>query len=306
MSKFFKALEQAERERALREAARQTPAFAPEPQPEVSVTPHTATFVSAPDGLPAVEPGLSFDGVEEHLVSLLRPTSFQAEPYRALRQTVEQLNKSTGLAMIAVSSPDVEDGKTVTAINLAGALAQAVEARVLLVETDLRRPAVARQLGMGDARGRGLVDALLNPRLALEEVVQPRPPFNLAVLPAGNPPAAPYEVLKAPRLGELLGEARQQYDYVVLDTAPLVPVPDTRLIAKWVDGFLVVVAAHKTRRKLVEEALRLLDADKIVGLVFNEDDRPLPGRYHAYRPSSYDEPSTSRTPFWRRLRRSRS
>jgi Mrp family chromosome partitioning ATPase len=85
--------------------------------------------------------------------------------------------------------------------------------------------------------------------------------------------------VKSLRLGDLLEAARGRYDYVVLDTPPLVPVPDCRLIGKWIDGFLVVVAAHKTPRKLVEEGLNVLDSAKVLGLVFNEDNHPLSGYY---------------------------
>ena len=106
----------------------------------------------------------------------------------------------------------------------------------------------------------------------------PRPPFNLDVLPAGTLRPAPYEVLKSPRLGELLEEARRRYDYVVLDTAPLVAVPDSRLLGKWVDGFLVVVAAHRTPRKLVAETLDLMEPAKLIALLFNGDDE-LPAGY---------------------------
>lgn len=217
---------------------------------------------------------------EEHLVSLLTPTSYEAERYRELRHLVEQLHKTANLSVLAISSPVGGDGKTTTAINLAGALAQASEARILLVDADVRRPSVTAYLGQGDPAGRGLVDAILDPGLALEDVVRHRRAFNLSVLPAGHIPAAPYEVLKSPRVGELLEAARRQYDYIVLDTPPLVSVPDCRVIGKWVDGFLVVVAAHKTPRKLVEEALNLLDRAKIVGLVFNGDNRPLSGYYY--------------------------
>src|SRR5206468_2700492 len=82
---------------------------------------------------------------------------------------------------------------------------------------------------------------------------------------AGQPPAAPYEVLESPRFGELISEARQKYDYVLLDTPPIVSVPDCRVIGKWVDGFLIVVAAHQTRRKLLEEALNLMEPAKVIG-----------------------------------------
>ena len=77
-------------------------------------------------------------------------------------------------------------------------------------------------------------------------------------------------------------EARRHYDWLVIDTPPVVPLPDCRLIERWVDGFLVVVAAHKTPRKLLAETLNLLDPAKVVGLVFNADDRPVSGYYGYY------------------------
>ena len=210
-----------------------------------------------------------------HLVSLLAPTSFEAEQYRMLRHTVEQ----RGLRVLAVTSARSGDGKTTTAINLAGALAQAPETRILLLEADLRRPSVLQRLGGDGASSPGLVKAVLSPRVSLPEVIQARPLPNLAVLPAGQPPIAPYELLKSPRLGELLAEMRQHHDYVVVDTPPILACPDYRLIEKWIEGIIVVVAAHKTPRKMVEEALGLVDRRKLVGLVFNGDDSPE-ARYH--------------------------
>jgi Mrp family chromosome partitioning ATPase len=82
-------------------------------------------------------------------------------------------------------------------------------------------------------------------------------------------------VLKSPRLGELLAEARRRFSYIIVDTPPLVSVPDCRVIGKWVDGFLIVVTAHRTARKLLEESLNVMEPTKIVGLVFNGDDRHL-------------------------------
>ena len=280
MSKFFKALEQAEQERALRHGTR-APALVEvgravetEAVEQRGVRPPQEVFQEAPDG------------VEEHLVSLLAPTSSEAEQYRALRHLIEQLHRSADLSVVAVTSPGGEDGKTTTAINLAGALAQSPEGRVLLVDIDLRGSSLATKLGLDRQAARGLVDAILDPGLPLEAVVQHCPPFNLFVLPAGRLPGAPYEVLKSPRVGELLQEARKAYDFVVLDTPPLVSVPDCRVIAKWVDGFLMVVGAHKTPRRLLEEALNVMDPGKIVGFIFNGDDRPLPGYSYSARRSS--------------------
>jgi capsular exopolysaccharide synthesis family protein len=230
------------------------------------------------------------------LVSLLQPTSFLAEPYRALRHIVEQRQRTAGLSILAVSSAGGGEGKTTTSINLAGALAQAPGSRVLLVDADLRSSSIASHLALGDTHGHGLVDVILDPSLGLDDVVRPRPPFNLNVLAAGTPSAAPYEVLKSPRLEELLEEARRRYDYVIVDTAPLVPVPDSRLIGKLVDGFLLVVAAHKTRSEMLAEALNVMEPEKLVGLVFNGDDE-TPSSHHDYPP--YGVASNGRVSWWR-------
>jgi len=221
-------------------------------------------------------------GVEEHLVSLLAPDSPEAEQYRALRHMVEQLHRSSNLSIIAVSSADGGDGKTTTTLNLAGTLAQAQDSRVLLVDCDLRAANVAVNLGMDDSAP-GLVDAIMNPDLQLADIAQRLSHLNLSVIAAGRRPSAPYEVLKSPRVGDLFDEARKRYDYVIVDTPPLVSVPDSRVLSKWVDGFLIVVAAHQTPRRLLEEALNLLDASQIVGMVFNGDDRHVSMGSYSFR-----------------------
>jgi capsular exopolysaccharide synthesis family protein len=280
MSKFFEALERAENEQA-----RRTQASSPRPPADLFASPPLAapSCEVAPPAPPLPEPpvfeppptatGRGVDRsnrVAEQLVSLLSPASFEAERYRVLRHAVETLRKSANLQVLAVTSPGVGDGKTTTAINLAGALAQSKEARVLLVDVDLRRPKVAQQLGLGATR-RSLADALLEPGLTLRDTVEHLPRFNLSVLQAGSAVAF-YELLKSPRLETLLEEARQFYDYVVLDTPPFVPVPDGRLIAKCADGFLIVVSAHRTPRGMLAEAMDLMDSAKVVGFVFNGDD----------------------------------
>lgn len=264
MSRFYKALEQAEQEQALKRQAEPSLGAAP-PGP----VPRTG---DSPRSFP--------EAIDEHLVSLLAPNSPIAEQYRALRHVLEQLHKTNGLSVVAVSSPGLGEGKTTTAINLAGALAQGAEARVLLVDADLRHPAMPSYLGLSDPDAPGLVDATLHPHVTLQDVVRLLLPYNLSALPAGRAQSAFYEVLKSPRLEELFLEARRRYDYIVLDTPPLVPFPDCRLLAKCVDGFLVVVDAHRTSKKLLAEALDVLDPAKVVGLVFNGDDQSLATYYH--------------------------
>ena len=226
--------------------------------------------------------------VDEHLVSLITPDSFEADQYRVLRHTVEQRRRTAGLAVVAVSSAGPGDGKTTTAINLAGALAQDRAARVLLVDCDLRNSAMGRNLGL--AEGRGLVQAIIDPLLTLEDAIRHLPRFNLDVMAAGFETASPYELLKSPRLGELFESARRRYDYIVVDTPPIVPFPDCRVLGKIVDGFLMVVSAHRTPRRLVDEALAILPKELVVGLVFNGEKRPMSQSYHRY----YGEDAASR------------
>ena len=191
MNKFFKALEQAKQDRALQTGA--------QPGPARSAEGSHASFGATEDPRAPRLPAESYGAVDEHFVSLVTPAAFEAEQYRALRHTIEQLHQTANLQVVAVSSPAAGDGKTTTAINLAGALAQAPEARVLLVDADLRRPALRQLLThIEDTNGADLVGAILDPRLTLEHIVQPRPPFNLSVICAGQAQPTPYEVLKSP------------------------------------------------------------------------------------------------------------
>jgi capsular exopolysaccharide synthesis family protein len=280
MSKFFEALEQAERDQALRRDAGRPATIEPEPPSAArgeaarpTVPDPSLDVFAEPREEPASAPGESGEGVDGHLVSLLAPASFAAERFRGLRHLVEQWHRTSGQSVVAISSPTGRDGKTTTAVNLAGALGQAPDGRVLLVEADFRRPMVARYLSLDDGgEGRGLVDLAVSPDLSFEQAVRECPAFNLSVLPAGGRPIAPYEVLKAPGFERVLLEARQRYQFIIIDTPPLLSAPDCRVIAKCADAFLLVVAAHRTPRGLVEEALGLIDPEKLLGIVFNGDD----------------------------------
>ena len=217
---------------------------------------------------------------DSRLVSLTSPGSFAAEQYQGLRLTIERLTRNNGAQVIAITSPAAGEGKTLTAVNLAGALARESDGRVLLIDADLRRPAVASQLGLSHSPG--LTDMLSQDNLQLSDVAQVITPFQLWVVPSGSAGSAIHRLLRSPRFDPLLQRARREYDVVIIDTPPLLPVFDSAVLSRIVDQMLVVVAANQTPRKLLGEALNLVDPAKVMGIVFNRDNRPLFGYYDEY------------------------
>jgi capsular exopolysaccharide synthesis family protein len=215
--------------------------------------------------------------IDRHVVGLLAPRSFEAEQYRRLRQQVELARAQRQWRVFAITSPVVSDGKTLTTVNLAAVLAGGAN-RVLLIDADLRRPSVGRALGLESA-GNGLVGAIETPGADLAQFVREIDGTRLSVLACSVPSGDTYELLTSPRLAELLGRARAQYDYVLLDTPPLIPVPDSALLRPLVDGYVVVVSARSTPRRLLGEALNQLDESSVLGVVLNRDEQPLFGFY---------------------------
>ncbi|HKT31123.1 MAG TPA: CpsD/CapB family tyrosine-protein kinase [Gammaproteobacteria bacterium] len=244
-------------------AARHLPASEPSQQPET--------------------PPLDMRRIDRHLVSLVTRDSFEAEQYRRLRYVLENIRRDATGLVVAVCSPVTGDGKSVTAMNLAGALAQDEAVKALLIDCDLRRRSETlwRSLGMARWNGIGLTDAVINPALGLAQIAQPLPGLNLTVVPTGERDIPPYETLNSRKFAALIQEARRQYDFIILDAPPVIPVSDCAVLAKQVDGILLVVAAHQTPRALLEETLDLLDRRKLLGLLFNCSDQPS-RRYYGY------------------------
>ena len=222
----------------------------------------------------------------EELVSLNAPSSLEADQYRMLRHAVERLHQDAGYRVFGITSAAAGDGKSVTTLNLAGSLAQSRGSRVLIICADLHRETVPHYLGIHAAGRPGLADAIANDTCELSHVTRRLEAFNIAIVTGGNVQSRPYELLSSRRLQALLDEARRDYDYVLIDTPPVAPLADCRLLGRWVDGFILVVAANKTPRKLLAEAMRVLEPAKLLGVVFNGDDSPLSPYYGYYaRPS---------------------
>jgi succinoglycan biosynthesis transport protein ExoP len=211
---------------------------------------------------------------DARLVSLLRPDSYDAEQYRCLRHAILRQLTPGKCNVIAVSSPNRGSAKATTAINLAASLVEPGVFRVLLIDADLRSASIASQLALDPVADDGLDTALADWSLRLGDFVRYVPhPDGLTVLPTAPRPDTAGHLVASPRFGMLLMEARQQYDFVIVHTPPLVPTADCRAMARWIDGFVVVVTAHKTTREHLEEALNVMSEEQVLGLVFCEADR---------------------------------
>jgi capsular exopolysaccharide synthesis family protein len=249
------------------EAAPPTTYGAPVTRDAVTTRAHHRAFVADVAPTDVAEPG----ELDDHLVSVLEPTSFAAEQYRAARLAIETFRRERGTKIVAVSSPGRGDGKTITAVNLAGALAQASDARVVLVDADLRHPGTAKSLGLPG--GRGLSTFLLDTRTTVDDIVERPAGLTFAVIPAGPVSSMPYELLKSPRLASLLASLRERFDFVVVDTPPVLPYPDVGILRDAVDGFVMIVRANRTTRELLRDSLNAVGRPRTLGLIYNDDDR---------------------------------
>ena len=209
--------------------------------------------------------------INPRLVCLLQPTSFLAESYFRLRHTLEQMHNGERGIVVGVTSPGEGDGKTLTAINLAGALAQDVRARVLLVDLNLRQSGanVRSYFDLQPDADSGVSNWIGRETPGTGPPSYYLPALNLHLIPSGTSVDPPYKLLTSARLDELFEQARRGYDFIIVDTPQTLLLPDIELIARVVDGFLIVVRADATPQEKLEEALNLMTREKVLGLVFN-------------------------------------
>jgi capsular exopolysaccharide synthesis family protein len=208
----------------------------------------------------------------------ISPVSF--EQYRRLGATLHSLQVERGLKTLMVSSAVPQEGKTLTVINLALTLSESYKRRVLLIDADLRRPAIHEAFGIPNTVG--LADAIRagGDDLPLVEVSP-----HLTVLTAGRlNTAAPMAELTSERLPALIKQVSPQFDWVLLDTPPIGVLPDAQLVARVADAILFVIRAGATPYELVQRATAEL-GDRVIGTVLNcVEERSLIGsvRYHQY------------------------
>jgi len=205
------------------------------------------------------------------------PLAAPSEAVRRLRTNLQFIDVGNRPRSIVISSSVPAEGKSTIAINLAVSLAD-TGARIILVDADLRRPSIAEYVGIeGNV---GLTTVLIG-RANVEDVVQPLGTTTLDLLPSGQIPPNPSELLGSAAMASLLDRLTASYDMVLLDSPPLLPVTDAAVLTKMAGGALVVVGADRIHRPQLQETLGSLQTAgaHILGIVLNKIDRREAGTY---------------------------
>ena len=205
------------------------------------------------------------DAERAPLIAQAMPQSLRSEAFRRLRTNLQFIDVDNPPRSIVVTSSLSGEGKTTTTTNLAISLAQA-GLTVALIDADLRQPRMASYMGIEGAVG--LTDVLIG-RAKVEDILQAWGQTNLKVLPSGNIPPNPSELLGSMAMRDLLSQLAASFDIVLIDTPPLLPVTDAAVISAIVDGTVLIVRANTATRDQVEESidtLRAVDAN-LLGIV---------------------------------------
>jgi capsular exopolysaccharide synthesis family protein len=239
--------------------------------PVIGLIPDLEQEVERKRGQTPLESGIP-EEIRPFLVSILHPASPVAESFRALRTNIEFLRLQRPLKVIAISSASIMEGKTTTAINLALNIAQ-LGKRVLLVEADLRKPYIHHVFGIPREPGlaeviiedlplskaiRTATDLMLG-KLGFEPISSAPNIDKMDILTSGRPPMNPAELLNSPRVTELLTVLKEQYEYVILDASPILPITDAVILSSRCDSTIIVYRVGRIARSALRRSKTLLE-----------------------------------------------
>ena len=207
--------------------------------------------------------------IDPHLIVYLEPEGIIADQFRTLRILLRLNERAQPFQKIVISSPGQKEGKTTVCLNLAIALSTEQDTRVLVVDTDFRNPTVHKMLGLKFTPG---LYNFLAETVSFEQTIYETNIPNLSVIPAGKQLANPTDMLDSDKMKDFLARVKNQYDYVLFDAPPVIPVSDTTTLAIHSDGIILIVEAEKTRMPTLSSALELLEKANIniIGLILNK------------------------------------
>lgn len=215
------------------------------------------------------------------ILSLRRGESLGAERLRLLRMRLWEFRRQGSLSVLAVTSAFPKDGKSTVALNLAGVLSDGRQHRVLFIEADLHCPTAAANLGLG--RNPGLAECLEEDSDPFNHIRRIEP-FGWYLLPAGNTRQHPTDLIQSAALPAIMQKLRPHFDWIVIDTPPVIPIPDTISICDSSDAVLLVIRSGVTSKEGVDEAIDMIGANRIASIILNGSEE-INKSYYKY--SSY-------------------
>lgn len=268
MSRIEKALEKAVEMRKTVKGA---------PLSEISLPKDEVTFKGFDIDKPIINP----ETVDNNIVCIKAPHSSIGEQYKKLRARIIKETSKDFLNTIMITSPDIGDGKTITAINLAIAIASEMDHTVLLVDADLRNPTVHKYLGIESRPG--LSDYLMG-KAEFSNILVKTGIGKLVVLPGGNSSDNAVELLSSEKMGRVVHDIKHRYKdrYVIFDSSPILVAAESIPLSSFVDCVVLVVQATRTTPKTASHALSLIKGSKILGIVFNNVPKDLAKNLYPY------------------------
>jgi capsular exopolysaccharide synthesis family protein len=226
------------------------------------------------------------------LVAWTDPNSLGAEKFRALSVRLDAIRRQNELRSVQVTSSVINEGKSFVAANLAVTLAKYSGSKTLLIEGDLHRPTLASMFGLKDLQG--LSDWWTGRNQELARYMLRFTGTGLWFLPAGSACDRPSEILRSGQLTEAFAHLEGQFDWIVVDSTPMLPVIDANLWSRLVDGTLLVVREGVAPLKALKKGLQSLDHPNLIGVVVNEasdfDQIDYDGQYYGAR--KYGDPGS--------------
>jgi capsular exopolysaccharide synthesis family protein len=224
---------------------------------------------------------------ESHLVAVDKEESLGAEKFRFLGVRLRQLRQSRPLKKVLITSTIPQEGKSTVAANLACTLARRKQHKTLLLEGDLRRPTVAHKLGFGKVPGlcewlRGETESMNVYRIET---------LGLWVLPEGNAPEDPLELMQSGKLPPLMEQLTEWFDWIIIDSPPVLPLADTSIWARLSDGILLVTRNGTTERQHLQRGLEALEKSKLLGALVNNSSNAAHSDYYQRYSSSSIHPN---------------
>lgn len=211
-------------------------------------------------------PVISGEGLSEKLETLRDDSSFVSEQFKTLKIRIGEASLNRALRVIAISSPQTKDGKSLISANLAASCSKDPGRRVIIVDCDLRNPSLHRLLGTSPEPG--LLGYLEGD--SLQPYCYMRRHEQLYIMTAGGVAANPVELLSLDKMRKLIDYLKTTFDTVILDSPPFAPISDAQILTSLSDGLILVVRSGRTTYGSIEKAFRTLDPQKLVGVVFND------------------------------------